>query len=105
MYKVVDLVFGGCQSAEDKEERGNWKRMLRSYVEVMHFLSLNREYVEGEIDSLQNECDAFATLLVRSCGGMIYVTNYFHDIVAGHVVEQSKEWGNLWRYRNEGVEA
>jgi hypothetical protein len=33
------------------------------------------------------------------------VTNCFHNIGAGHVTWMCREFGNIWRYRNEGVEA
>ena len=33
------------------------------------------------------------------------VTNYFHVLGAGHITWLSRKYGNLWRYRNEGVEA
>ncbi len=38
-------------------------------------------------------------------GGIEGVTNYFHCVGCGHVVWMCRQWGNLWRYRNEGVEA
>jgi hypothetical protein len=79
---------------------------MEAILKMLYYhLTLNREYLEGELDKLEEACDQFGDLLVRRCGGMRNVTNYYHDIVAGHVVQQSKEWGNLWRFRNEGVEA
>jgi hypothetical protein len=70
----------------------------------MYYLSLNREYEGSELDTLELSCDTLSRYLIHECGGMVNVTNYFHDIVAGHVVEQARLHGNLWRYRNEGVE-
>ncbi len=44
-------------------------------------------------------------LLVTTIGGLEGCTNYFHIIGSEHVVWMAREYGNLWRYRNEGVEA
>jgi hypothetical protein len=50
-------------------------------------------------------CNATFTLLVAHCGGQSAVTNYFHYIGSGHIVWMCRAYGNIWRYRNEGVEA
>ncbi len=44
------------------------------------------------------------TLLVTKIGGLEGITNYFHSVGCGHVVWMCRRWGNLWRFRNEGVE-
>jgi hypothetical protein len=44
-------------------------------------------------------------LLVTIFGGLDSITNYFHLIGSGHVVWMARRYGNMWRYRNEGVEA
>ncbi len=103
-FAVLSIVFHG-NDEESKKQKEAWKRFLKCYITILHYLTLNREYLEGELDKLEDACDQFGDLLVRRCGGMRNVTNYYHDIVAGHVVQQSKEWSNLWRFRNEGVEA
>ena len=110
-FAALSIIFHGNDkdSKKEKEElkklKEEWKRLLKCYIDILHYLTLNREYIEGELDKLEEACNLFGDLLVRHCGGMKNVTNYYHDIVAGHVVQQSKEWGNLWRFRNEGVEA
>jgi hypothetical protein len=103
LFAVLSIVFLG-NDEESKKRKEAWKRLLKCYIDILHYLTLNREYNEGELEKLEEACDLFGDLLVRHCGGMRNVTNYFHDIVAGHVVQQTKEWGNLGRFRNEGVE-
>ena len=105
LYAAVDLAFGKCVNWEDKESKKNWKKLMRLYVEVMGYLCLSREYVDGELEDLETRCDELSNLFVHECGGMVNVTNYFHDLISGHVVQMSQMYGNLWRYRNEGVEA
>jgi hypothetical protein len=91
-FAVLSIVFHG-NDEESKKQKEAWKRLLKCYIDILHYLTLNREYMKGELDKLEEEaCDQFGDLLVRHCGGMRNVTNYFHDIVAGHVVQQTKEW-------------
>ena len=105
LYALVDMAFGQCPLETDKTQKQHWKQMIRAYVEVLRYLSMNREYMMDEIDILDARCSEFSRLLVMECGGLVNVTNYFHDIIAGHVVQLTKMYGDLWRFRNEGVEA
>ena len=105
LYALVDMAFGQCPLQTDKTQKQNWKRMIRAYVEVLRYLSMNREYLIDKIDILDARCSEFSHLLVTECGGLVNVTNYFHDIIVGHVVQLTKMYGNIWRFRNEGVEA
>jgi hypothetical protein len=102
---VLTIVFGVLRNAEMKEERKKWFEMVKAYLDVLHYICLSRDYVDGELQLLENACDRFSELLLFHCGGVSTVTNYFHDIIAKHVVQQSYEWGCLWRFRNKGVEA
>ncbi len=97
--------MGTCQTHAEKAEKKSWKELLRLHVELNYYLSLNRGYEGSELDTLDFCCDKLTQHLINECGGMMNVTNYFHDICAGHVVEQSRLHGNLWRFRNEGVES
>ncbi len=36
--------------------------------------------------------------------GMKGCTNYFHILGSGHIIWLTKRYGNLWRWRDEGVE-
>jgi hypothetical protein len=66
---------------------------------------MHRDYRRGEVDELERRCNKMYTSLVSKAGGIEGVTNYFHYIGSGHVVWMCRLYGNLWRYRNEGVEA
>jgi hypothetical protein len=104
LQSVVDLVFGKVGNNSDMKEKKSWKAMVVSYVEVLHYLSLTREYEPGDLIALQKHCTNFSHIFVDECGGMTNITNYMHDLISGHVVELSQEYGNLWRFRNDGVE-
>ena len=71
----------------------------------MELLTLSREYKPHEIDNLDGCCKKMYHLLVTTIGGLEAITNYFHLIGSGHVVWMVRRYGNLWRFRNEGVEA
>jgi hypothetical protein len=98
-------VFGTCRGKNEINEKKSWQKMIRCYIDILHYLRLEREYVDGELDHLEELCDELDTVFVEECGGMANVTNYFHDIISGHVVQVSRMWGNLWKLRNENVEA
>ena len=66
---------------------------------------MSREYKHNEIDDLDRCCKKMYHLLVTTIGGLEAVTNYFHLIGSGHVVWMVRRYGNMWRFRNEGVEA
>ncbi len=75
------------------------------YIKCIDLLTVTRDYSTEDIDQLEVHCNATFTLLVAHCGGQSAVTNYFHYIGSGHVVWMCRAYGNIWRFRNEGVEA
>ena len=69
LYALVDMAFGQCPLETDKTQKQHWKQMIRAYVEVLRYLSMNREYLMDEIDILDARCSEFNRLLVMECGG------------------------------------
>ena len=96
---IVELAVQG------KTEQGNWMLFLKQYVLFIDLLIVSRDYTESDLVRLDNACTETYKLLITHCGGKDAVTNYFHYIGAGHVTWMCREFGNIWRYRNEGVEA
>ena len=112
LYEVIDLALGPqtlIDPADGKElvnqDNLNWRLFIISYLNCLELLTLHRDYRPGEVDELERRCKKMYTLLVTKIGGLEAVTNYFHYVGSGHVVAMCRMWGNLWRYRNEGVEA
>ena len=99
LYELIDLAE---LSAADNL---NWRAFIVSYVNCMELLTLSRDYEPFEIDELDTRCKKMYHLLITSIGGLEACTNYFHLIGSGHVLWMVRRYGNLWRYRNEGVEA
>ncbi len=98
-YELIDMALGPDINNND------WRVFLISYLNCLELLTMNRDYKNGEIDELERRCDKMYTCLVTKIGGLESVTNYFHYVGSGHVVCMIRMYGNLWRYRNEGVEA
>ncbi len=112
LYEVIDLALGPTTTSdpatrEDVLNQSNldWRNFMISYLNCLEYLTLYRDYKEGDIDELDRRCKKMYMLLVTKIGGLEGVTNYFHYVGSGHVVWMCRRWGNLWRYRNEGVEA
>ena len=112
LYEVIDLALGPTTTSdpatrEDVVNQSNldWRNFMISYLNCLEYLTLHRDYKEGDIDELDRRCKKMYMLLVTKIGGLEGVTNYFHYVGSGHVVWMCRRWGNLWRYRNEGVEA
>jgi hypothetical protein len=100
--QLLDVIKLALQSPTDVK---NWQDFMTSYLNVLEVLTLHRDYKPGEIDKLERRIDKMYTLLITKIGGLEAITNYFHYVGAGHVVWMCRMYGNLWRYRNEGVEA
>jgi hypothetical protein len=100
LYEVIDLAVGANTTTN-----ANWRFFIISYLNCLELLTLHRDYQAGEVDELERRCKKMYQSLVTKIGGIEGVTNYFHYLGSGHVVWMCRKWGNLWRYRNEGVEA
>jgi len=99
-FKAVAIAI----PAEDKTKRTLWKSFLTSYVTAFDILTSSIDYTPEVIESLEKEIDTcYAAWL--NIAGMKGVTNYFHYFGSGHVMWLIGIYGNLWRWRNEGVES
>jgi hypothetical protein len=87
------------------DNRDGWIKFMEQYVKCTTLMTVLREYTEADLLELEKYCDETYRLLISHCGGQAAVTNYFHYIGSGHVVWMCRNFGNIWRYRNEGVEA
>ena len=85
--------------------QANWMSFITQYIKCIELMTESRDYTEADLLQLEVYCDETFRLLIAHCGGKAAVTNYFHYIGAGHVVWMCRNFGNIWRYRNEGVEA
>ena len=115
LYEVIDIALPQLTEVQIQanaalgviveDKNSNWRFFMISYLNCLELLTLHRDYRPGEVDELELRCKKMYTSLVTHIGGIEGVTNYFHYVGSGHVVWMCRKWGNLWRYRNEGVEA
>jgi hypothetical protein len=112
LYEIIDIATGTVFE-EVRYDAGEvvpndndkWRAFIVAYLNAMELLTLSCEYKHDEIDDLDRCCKKMYHLLVTTIGGLEAVTNYFHLIGSGHVVWMVRRYGNMWRFRNEGVEA
>jgi hypothetical protein len=89
---------------ESKPElRSEWKAFLEHYVLAIETLTKSLEYEPEDIEELEHNIDV-AYVKLMAIAGIQGVTNYFHYLGSGHIVWLIRIYGNIWRYRNEGVE-
>ena len=93
LYEVIDLALGPTTiidpaNGEELVNQSNldWRNFIISYLNCLEYLTLHRDYKEGDIDELDRRCKKMYTLLVTKIGGLEGVTNYFHYVGSGHVV-------------------
>ena len=84
-------------------ECNNWKLFLEHYEHAIDTLTSSVEHTPANIDALEKRLDQCYRHVLK-VAGIRAVTNYFHYLGSGHIIWQTKRYGNLWRWRNEGVE-
>ncbi len=77
---------------------------LTSYVDAIALLTTSVNYTNDDIVTLEQKIDKCYALWIE-VAGMKGVTNYFHYFGSGHIMWLIRRYGNLWRWRNEGVES
>lgn len=89
--------------ASKPDLRKRWLVFMDEYVRAIELLTCSVDYQPGDIEIIEGHIDrAYGKLL--EIAGIEGCTNYFHYFGSGHIVWLSRIYGNLWRYRNEGVE-
>ena len=86
------------------EKQANWVLFIAQYIKCIDLMTVSRDYTDEDLEQLEVYCDETWHLLISFCGGNAAVTNYFHYIGSGHYLWMCRRYGNLWRYRNEGVD-
>jgi hypothetical protein len=86
-------------------EAASWILFMEQYIRFIHLLTVSRDYTDADIVLLEKYQNETYRLLKAHCGGKDAITNYFHYLGVGHVLWMCRQYGNIWRYRNEGAEA
>jgi hypothetical protein len=101
---LVDLI-ALIRLAVHPTDQPHWILFMQQYIKLIDLMTVTRDYTDADLDQLELYSKETFRLLVRHCGGKAAVSNYFHYIGSGHIVWMCRAFGNIWRFRNEGVEA
>jgi hypothetical protein len=85
----------------DEPRRNAWDEPFLLWNDLMK-VSRKRDYFEiDDIHNFQDQADKwfFKWHALHGRDGM---TNYIHMIASGHLAFYLKEWGNLWKYSQQG---
>jgi hypothetical protein len=88
----------------DEPRRNAWDESFLLWNDLMK-VSRKRDYFEiDDIHDFQDQADEwfFKWHALHGRDGM---TNYIHMISSGHLAFYLKEWGNLWKYSQQGWES
>lgn len=80
------------------------KELMEHHSLVMGWCTRKEEFTAKDIDDFQKDADAFCRSYIEVLGGDD-VTNYVHDLMAGHFRTFLRKYGNIYRYANIGFES
>jgi hypothetical protein len=89
---------------EDDPRRALWDESFVLWNELME-VAKKRDYFEiADVEEFQDQADEWF-LKWHALHGYDGMTNYIHLISSGHLAFYLREWGNLWKYSQQGWES
>jgi hypothetical protein len=82
-----------------------WKATVDLYREAMLLLLIRDDLTDEQIFEFQWKVDQFAQGWFKINKGDKGVTNYIHDLHAGHISDYLIHWRNLYTHSQQGWEA
>jgi hypothetical protein len=88
----------------DEERLARWNDAIYLWISLMEFARKRTDFTEEEIVDFQDLADEFFERWIdlKHLDGL---GNYFHLVGAGHLSFYLREWGNLFRYSQQGWES
>jgi hypothetical protein len=86
------------------DRRAKWDETIHLWRAVMEAARRRDDYSEEDIDEFQDLADDWFAGWMKLVG-KDGCTNYTHMIASGHIAFYLKEWGNLYKYSQQGWEA
>jgi hypothetical protein len=88
----------------DEERLAKWNDVISLWINLMEFARKRSDFTEQDVLDFQDLADDFFELWIelKHLDGL---GNYFHMIGAGHLAFYLREWGNLFRYSQQGWES
>ena len=102
-------VINALDSIVDKcipvgEGREAWKSTIQLYREALVVLLLRDDLSDAQIFEFQWKVDQFAQGWLKINKGDEGITNYIHDLTAGHISDYLFHWRNLYTHSQQGWE-
>jgi len=98
----IDGIIDIC--VQDENDRNILKTSLACYKSAIALLGKKTNYTDEEVDEFQNHIDSWYRPWVEMFG-LETCTNYIHALASGHLVEEMRRLGCMYRYSQEGLEA
>jgi hypothetical protein len=89
---------------DDDARREKWNDCIERWLEVMETARKRETFTEGEIGEFQHLADEWFERWL-ALHGRDGLTNYIHMVASGHLSFYMREWGNLYKYSQQGWEA
>ena len=101
--KGFKYLVAACTQDYDKKYQLGWAKTCEQYNVVAELLESKYHYKFEDVCAFQLEVDEFCENYFAKCGrdGM---TNYIHLLHAGHMSHFLLEYGNLYRFSQQGWE-
>ena len=99
---IMEIVYE--KQIDGREKIARQISINTKYNSMMGLLRTTQTFSEDQLSLLQDTIDDYCeTYLVQN--GNRDVTNYLHTLQSGHIRNQIRRFGNLFRYANIGFEA
>ncbi len=97
-----DLIAALCIG--NAARRADWNASIYLWNDVICFARKRETFDDGAVEQFQTLADDWWAVWM-SLVGRDGITNYTHIVSSGHLAFYMKEWGNLYRYSQQGWEA
>jgi hypothetical protein len=88
----------------DNVRREAWNDVIERWLEVMETARKRETFTEADIGEFQYLADEWFERWL-ALWGQDRMTNYIHMVALGHLSFYMREWGNLYKYSQQGWEA
>ena len=101
----IDILLAICLPLEEEDRLKKWNLAVNSYSDAMVILSKKEDnYTNDKLRMFQDKMNIFWILWVE-LHQQRRQTNYINIAIAGHVLEYMIDWGNLYRFSQQGWES
>jgi hypothetical protein len=90
--------------ASDEDRRSKWIETISLWNLVMDKARRREDFDEGAIEDFQTLADDWFEKWIRLTG-RDGLSNYVHIVASGHLSFYLREWGNLYKYSQQGWES